>query len=59
MFFLQALLLSIFECLCLRPTITGTHGTELPPPFFLFFAYIFIFNKISLFLYYFISFCLF
>ena len=39
---------------------TGARGTELPPPpFFLLSVYISIFNKISLFLYYFISFSLF
>ena len=36
--FLQAPLICIFECVCLRPTITGTHGTELLSPFFNFFC---------------------
>jgi hypothetical protein len=38
---------------------TGARGTELPLPLFYLSVYIFIFNQISLFLYYFICFSLF
>ena len=58
-----------FYSFCLKPIImtsffssistTGARGTELPPPFFNFLFTYLISIKISLFLYYFISFSLF
>jgi len=53
---IAALALSKSQTILINCLITGARGTELPPSLFYLSVYIFIFNEIALFLYYFISF---